>query len=162
MPSKPSADQPSNLPQPSAYVFGHFRIDITSHQLWHDGERVTVGWKLLDTLLLLVRNRDKVVRKEELLSSVWPDSFVSDDSLAQNISLLRRILGDSTGRPEFIATIPREGYRFIAPAFEEFASADVPSLKSEAEQPRKEEPRNEESPALVEFSVPLVDRKSVV
>ena len=76
--------------------------------------------------MLLVRHHERIVPKDELLSTVWPDSFVSEDSLTQTISALRRALGDDPAQPKFIATIARRGYRFIAPVTE------VPSAPGEA------------------------------
>jgi DNA-binding winged helix-turn-helix (wHTH) protein len=107
--------------EPRAYVFGKFRIDVGARQLLREGEHVPLPAKSLDTLLLLVRHRDRVVGKDELMQTVWPDTFVSDDSLTQCISSLRRALGDA----EVIATIPRRGYRFIVPVIEGGEEAKV-------------------------------------
>jgi DNA-binding winged helix-turn-helix (wHTH) protein/Tol biopolymer transport system component len=92
-----------------AFEFGRFRIDVAGRHLLRDNEVVPLTSKAFDTLLLLVRHRDRVVTKDELMQAVWPNTFVSDDSLTQAISSLRRALGNS----ELIATIPRRGYRFI-------------------------------------------------
>ncbi|HKF65790.1 MAG TPA: winged helix-turn-helix domain-containing protein [Vicinamibacterales bacterium] len=70
--------------------------------------------KAFDTLLALIERAGRIVEKDELLRVVWGDTVVGDESLAQNISTLRRVLGDRIDRPEFIATVPRCGYRFIA------------------------------------------------
>ena len=108
-----SADRPAD-PTVKAFVFEPFRIEVGSHQLLRHGEAVPLTCKAYDTLLVLVKHRDRVVGKDELMAPVWPKSFVSDDSLAQSISVLRRALGDHSNQPEFIATIPRRGYRFVA------------------------------------------------
>lgn len=97
-----------------SYVFGSFRMDLPSYQLLQDGQPVPLSPKAFDTLLVLVANRDRIVSKDELLSAVWPDSFVSEDSLTQAISHLRRTLGDEPTQPRFIATVARTGYHFIA------------------------------------------------
>jgi DNA-binding winged helix-turn-helix (wHTH) protein/Tol biopolymer transport system component len=99
----------------SRYEFGAFRIDIDLCRLTRDEEVVPLSPKAFDTLRMLIHCRDRVVSKDELMKALWPDSFVSDDSLTQIISVLRRALGDVSTRPELIVTIPRRGYRFAAP-----------------------------------------------
>jgi hypothetical protein len=94
---------------PVVYTFGRFSLDLTTRQLLRDGEAVPVTGKVFDTLAVLVRHPDRVVGKDELMSAVWPDSFVSEDSLLQNISAIRRALGDDSTQPKYIATIPRKG-----------------------------------------------------
>ncbi|HEY6765912.1 MAG TPA: winged helix-turn-helix domain-containing protein [Candidatus Sulfotelmatobacter sp.] len=74
--------------------------------------------KAFETLLVLVRNRDRVLMKEELMKTLWPDSFVEEVNLAQNVSALRKALGESPGENLYIATIPGKGYRFVAEARE--------------------------------------------
>ncbi len=100
------------------YVFGDYRINLTAFQLWRGGQPITLTPKAFDTLAALIRHRDRAVSKEELLKSVWPDSSVTEDSLTQSISVLRRALGDDTTHPTMIATVARRGYRFIAPVTE--------------------------------------------
>jgi DNA-binding winged helix-turn-helix (wHTH) protein/Tol biopolymer transport system component len=101
------------------YTFGPFRLDVATRTLARDGEAVTLTAKAFDTLLVLIRHRDQVVDKEQLVRQVWPDTFVSDDSLTHSVSVLRRVLGDDSAQPVYIATIPRRGYRFTAPVNEE-------------------------------------------
>src|ERR1700730_8252567 len=112
---KDPADDFSGSRRPLAYEIGPFRIEVELCQLLRGGDAVPLTPKAFDTLLTLVRRRDRVVDRDELMKTVWPDSFVSEDSLTQSISVLRRALGDVSGQPEFIVTIPRRGYRFIAP-----------------------------------------------
>jgi DNA-binding winged helix-turn-helix (wHTH) protein/Tol biopolymer transport system component len=96
------------------YAFGPFRLDCRTRQLSRNGEVVGLTPKAFDTLRALVTRRDRVVEKDELMKLVWPDSFVGEDSLTQNIATLRKALGDPSDQPQFIATVPRRGYRFIA------------------------------------------------
>ena len=98
-------DSPSD--QVLEYVFGPFRLDVASMQLSRDDEPVNLTPKAFDTLLVLIRNRHRLVRKDELMSAVWADAYVSEDSLTQNITALRRALGDDSHQPEYISTIPR-------------------------------------------------------
>lgn len=102
----------------SGYTFGPFRMDLSSYELLRDDRKVELTSKVFDTLMVLVRNRHRVVVKEELLSTVWPDTSVTDDSLIQSISALRRALGDDAANPKYVSTVARRGYRFIAPVVE--------------------------------------------
>ncbi len=102
---------PSNA---SEYTFGPFRLHVGLRQLWRNGDVVALNARVFDTLLVLVRHRDRVVEKDELLKSVWPDSFVSEDSLTHSVWALRRVLEDDSSHPQYIATVPRRGYRFVA------------------------------------------------
>ena len=94
------------------YVFGLFRIDITERVLLHQQGSVPLTPKAFDLLLMLVENSGHVLEKEELMKEVWPDSFVEENNLAQNISTLRKVLGPEGAK--FIETIPKRGYRFSA------------------------------------------------
>ena len=86
-----------------------------SRQLWCEDRLIPLNTRVFDTLLVLVKHHDRVVEKDELMKAVWPDSFVSEDSLTQSIWALRRALGDHSSQPSFVATVPRRGYRFVAP-----------------------------------------------
>jgi len=95
--------------------FGPFVLDTESRTLSRNGQRVTVTAKVLDTLIVLVANRGRVTSKDELLQALWPDTTVEEANLAQNISMIRRVLGDSSKEYRYIATIPGRGYRFAVP-----------------------------------------------
>ena len=96
------------------YEFGPFRLDATERVLFRDGKAVALKPKVFDTLLLLVRNSGHVVEKDELMGAVWPDTVVEENNLNQNISALRRVLGESEESGKYIETLPRRGYRFVA------------------------------------------------
>lgn len=96
------------------YDFSHFRLDLERRVLLREGKVVPLTPKLFDTLLALVEHHHDVVSKDELLNFVWPDSFVEEGNLTQNISMLRKLLGENADDPHFIETIPRRGYRFVA------------------------------------------------
>lgn len=101
------------------FVFGPFRLDAIARVLLRDEIIVPVTPKALDTLGVLIANRGRVVEKEELMKAVWPDTFVEESSLTQNISLLRKTLGETPGGQPYIETIPKRGYRFVAQVTEE-------------------------------------------
>src|SRR5947207_9971600 len=97
------------------YEFGRFRIDIAQRVLLRDRELVSVTPKVFDMLLTLVESGGEVVSKDSLMRKVWPDTFVEEGNLTQNISLLRKALGEGQNGHQYIETVARRGYRFAAP-----------------------------------------------
>jgi DNA-binding winged helix-turn-helix (wHTH) protein/tetratricopeptide (TPR) repeat protein len=95
------------------YEFDHFRVDPSESLLLRDGHPIQLPPKVFDTLIVLIENRGRLVRKDELLAVLWPDTFVEEATLARNISDLRKALGDSAGEHKFIETVPKRGYRFL-------------------------------------------------
>ena len=106
------------------YDFAGFRIDSEQRCLMRDGEYVSLTPKAFDTLLVLVENQGKVISKDALLDEVWKDTFVEESTLAQNISTLRKTFSKYDEATDFIVTIPRRGYRFVADVTETNADAD--------------------------------------
>jgi TolB-like protein/DNA-binding winged helix-turn-helix (wHTH) protein/tetratricopeptide (TPR) repeat protein len=94
---------------PKIYTFGPFRIDFDQRRLFRAGDSVPLTPKAFDTLAILVERQGRIVEKAELLKLVWPDTFVEENNLTQNISALRKAFGDQG----YIETIPRRGYRFM-------------------------------------------------
>ncbi len=110
----------------SYFAFGSFRLDPVNRVLFRDGEILPLSPKAIDTLLVLIEHRGAVVSKEELLNAVWPDTFVEEGSLTHNISLLRKVLVEDSGGRPCIETVPKRGYRFVAPLTE---IVDVPERR---------------------------------
>jgi DNA-binding winged helix-turn-helix (wHTH) protein/TolB-like protein/Flp pilus assembly protein TadD len=112
--------------EPTIFEFGGYSLDIDRRVLFNAaGEALPLMPKAIDTLAYLVRNRGKVVTKDELLSSIWPDSIVEENNLTQNISILRRTLGEKRGERRYIATVPGHGYKFVAEVNELARDADA-------------------------------------
>jgi TolB-like protein/DNA-binding winged helix-turn-helix (wHTH) protein/Flp pilus assembly protein TadD len=102
-------------PQGLVLEFGPFRIDGAQRLLSSSGTLVPLEPKVFDTLFALVEARGRLVSKEELLQRVWPGTFVEEGGLARNVSAIRRVLGEGLGGVSYIETIPKRGYRFVAP-----------------------------------------------
>ena len=100
------------------YGFGGFILEIGERRLTHDGEHLALAPKAFDLLVALVRRAGRLISKQELLDSVWPESFVEEGILAVHVSALRKALGDTSRPPRYIETVARSGYRFIAPVTE--------------------------------------------
>ena len=97
------------------YEFGRFRLDLAGPTLFRGDQAIPLPPKAADALLLLVQNAGTIVRKEDLLKKVWPDAFVEEGSLSRTIFILRKALEDGGDGQEYIATIPKRGYRFACP-----------------------------------------------
>src|SRR5262245_54430686 len=96
------------------YEFGPFRLDVNERLLLRDGESISLTPKAFDLLLALVERHGRLVEKEELFQTVWPDTIVEESNLTYNISLIRKALGDRENGQKFIETVPKRGYRFVA------------------------------------------------
>ena len=96
-----------------SYEFEDFRVEVDKRLLFRQGKLVRLTPKAFDTLLLLVQRKGKVISKDDLMREVWPDTAVEENNLNQNISTLRRVLGENRGENRYIATVPGQGYRFV-------------------------------------------------
>jgi DNA-binding winged helix-turn-helix (wHTH) protein len=112
------------------YEFGGFRLNPADHSLVCDGKPVPLTPKSFEILVTLVERNGLLVTKDELMKRIWPDSFVEEANLSVNVSALRKALGDTTEHQEFIETVPKLGYRFIAPVkpIRHGSSAEVASI----------------------------------
>jgi DNA-binding winged helix-turn-helix (wHTH) protein/Tol biopolymer transport system component len=108
-------NQDTRPAEAAIYVFGSFTLDARFRRLLRDDAIVPLTTKAFDTLEVLVRSAGHTVSKDVLLKEVWSGTFVQEETLTQNISTIRRALGDSSELPRYVLTVPREGYRFIAP-----------------------------------------------
>ena len=126
------------------YQFGPFTLDGAKRRLLREGEVVRLTPKAFETLLALVEVRGKTIEKDELLKRVWGDTVVEENNLNQSITALRKALGDSRSESQYIATIPGQGYRFVADVVEEGRDgpAAEPLVETLAETPA--------APAVVE------------
>ena len=111
-----------------AYHFDRFLLDPLDRRLSEDGRPVELSGRYLDALVLLVAEEGRLVTKARFLDEVWKGVPVTEEALTQCVRSLRRVLGDEAGRPRFIETVPRHGYRFIASV----TRPEVTSTKSAA------------------------------
>ncbi|HVY66473.1 MAG TPA: winged helix-turn-helix domain-containing protein [Gammaproteobacteria bacterium] len=126
------------------YAFGEFTLETGSRSLRRsDGAEVALPSRAFDALLYLIEHRHRLVQKNELVESVWHDVVVTDDSLIHAISVLRRTLADDPNQPRYVQTVPRRGYRFVAPveigataAAALTPAADLPAQAPAAPAPR--------------------------
>ncbi|HUE84179.1 MAG TPA: winged helix-turn-helix domain-containing protein [Pyrinomonadaceae bacterium] len=100
-------------PNKELYEFDNFRLDVSERLLTREGERVALSEKTFETLCALVRRANRLVSKEELLNEIWANAIVEENNLDKNISLLRQVLGERTGKGKFIETVRGHGFRFV-------------------------------------------------
>jgi TolB-like protein/DNA-binding winged helix-turn-helix (wHTH) protein/lipoprotein NlpI len=114
-------------------TFKAFTLDTANHILWRNGDRVPIAPKAFDVLAYLVEHAGRVVAQDELLGALWPGTFVNPEVLRKYILEIRKALSDRPNSPEFIETLPKRGYRFIAPVIDESSveSADLPTSPTE-------------------------------
>ena len=112
------------------FEFGPFRLDAAEHLLLREEQPVQLPPKAFEMLLLLVENGGHVLQKNALMEALWPDSFVEESNLTQNVFLVRKALGEDQGGHQYVKTIPRVGYRFIAPVREILIDGDAVVVES--------------------------------
>ncbi len=132
------------------YEFGSFQLNPAEHTLLHDGKTVSLTPKVFDTLLILIESNGHLVEKDELLEKVWKDTIVEEANLAKNISVLRKELSQNGLKTPVIETVPKRGYRFVAPV------RKIKTLKSE-EETQKTRPQTKDTFAKTKhWIIPLV------
>jgi len=132
------------------YRFGPFVLNTLQHALLKEGKPVALTPKTYDTLLVLVQNHGRMLSKNELMNALWPDSYVEEANLTQQVSMIRKALGESSSNPRYIQTIPARGYRFIADvqnctdgetnANSSAPAEELPRENTKASQPSEEPP----------------------
>ena len=132
------------------YEFGPFRLDLQEQRLLSEGKPVPLTPKSFQLLRVLVENPGRLLPKDELLKLVWPDSYVEEGNLSHHVFALRKALGDEKASAQYIETVPRRGYRFIA---------GVQEVKKTVarEAPVVREPLADPSRAIERGSAPLTD-----
>jgi DNA-binding winged helix-turn-helix (wHTH) protein len=96
------------------YEFGAYRLDAQSRMLFREGDHVALPPKLTELLVALVEAEGRVLTREQLLQRLWRDTVVEEGSLTSHISMLRKALGEGPNGLDFIETLPKRGYRFVA------------------------------------------------
>lgn len=149
-------------PAKNYYEFDSFQIDVRRRLLLQEGRPVRVTPKAFEILLALVHSGGRVISKDELMTAIWPNCFVEEGNLAQNIFLLRRVLGERKNEHKFIITIPGVGYRFapyvkesvVNPAIRKVAGGSDRKINCIAVLPLKPISQNEIDPS---FGIGMAD-----
>lgn len=119
------------------YEFGPFRVDLEERTVLREGQIVPLPPKAFDLLLVLIQHSGRLVSKDDLMNTVWPDTFVEEANLSQNIFLLRKALGEKADAQRYIITVPGRGYKFAAEVHADSESYEV----QEAPRPQGTEAR---------------------
>jgi TolB-like protein/DNA-binding winged helix-turn-helix (wHTH) protein/Tfp pilus assembly protein PilF len=131
-------------------VFKTFRLDATNHLLWRNEDRVPLAPKAFDLLAYLVEHAGRLVTQDEILEALWSGTYVNPEVLRKYILEIRRTLGDRPDNPTFIETVPKRGYRFVAPVLEESAAKPVVAAMSSAIEKSTTEENTRSAVALLE------------
>jgi Tol biopolymer transport system component/DNA-binding winged helix-turn-helix (wHTH) protein len=97
------------------FVFGEYRLDVRERRLWQGNAIVALSPKTFDLLVVMLQGAGRLLGKDYLIRSVWPDSYVQDANLSVHIANIRKILGKTSAVDQFIETVPKVGYRFVVP-----------------------------------------------
>ena len=116
------------------YEFGPFRLDLEQQTLLKVDKVVALAPRVFETLVLLIERRERVTSKKEMMNVLWPDRYVEEANLSQNIFQLRKILGENQGEAKFIETVSKRGYRFVA-VVNEIVEEIGPIIQPAEEQP---------------------------
>ena len=100
--------------EPQYYEFGPFRLDPAQRLLLREGQPIPLPPRVMDVLLVLIESRGQVLSKDELMRHVWPETFVEEGNLGQNIFLIRKVLSSADDGQDYIRTLPKRGYCFVA------------------------------------------------
>src|SRR5436190_21936806 len=119
------------------YRFGQYTVDPQARILRRGDQLVSLSPKAFELLLLLVQSDGKILRKDELMQALWPDSFVQESNLTQTVFMLRKALGE-TAELRYILTVQGRGYRFAAPLQQ--VSEEVAAEPKTADTPNPEQP----------------------
>src|ERR1700742_1992961 len=103
------------LKTPNTYQFGPFRLEPSEHRLSFGEEALPLAPKTFELLVYFVENSGKLLLKDDIMRAIWPNSFVEEANLTVAISALRKLLGRCESGPQYIETVPKKGYRFLAP-----------------------------------------------
>ena len=114
----------------AAYRFGPFHLDVRERRLSRGVEVIPLRLKVFETLRVLVQNAGRLVTKQTLLDTVWPETAVEENNLNHNVSVLRKALGDRATGQQYIETVPRIGYRFVAPVEPAVPEATSPTASA--------------------------------
>jgi DNA-binding winged helix-turn-helix (wHTH) protein/Flp pilus assembly protein TadD len=130
------------------YEFGPFTVLPDERRLLNDGNQVPLTPKAFDTLLILIQHSQQVLEKKEIMDQIWPDTFVEEATLAQNIFILRKALGENAMGIQYIQTIPKRGYRFVAVVKKSYREAPKPQINT---------PLSQSSIAILPFDLLLTE-----
>jgi len=139
------------------YRFGSNELQPAERVLFHEGHPVNLTPKAFDLLVFLVERTGHLCQKDQLMKALWPDSFVEEGNLAVMVSLLRKALGDERGHQQYIETVSKSGYRFIAPVenLADHIEVGPPQVENRDE---NDHPHAAAVPSRPDVSMPVISR----
>ncbi len=146
------------------FVFGEYRLDVRERRLWQGNAVVALSPKTFDLLVVMLQGAGRLLEKDYLIRSVWPDSYVQDANLSVHIANIRKILGKDSDVEQFIETVPKVGYRFVVPVSSLLDPKSLPGQGVADNAPAPESTHEHLSPQVVSPSAtaaPLSSRTSI-
>ena len=128
------------------FLFGDVALDSDRRELKREAELISIGPQVFDLLLYLVKNRERVVSKDDLLKEVWGGRIVSESTMTSHINAVRKAIGDSGEQQALIRTISRKGFRFVGEVKEELRAGDGAAAAVEGPVPDLPAPVPEQPP----------------
>lgn len=141
------------------YEFGDFHLNPREKQLLRAGEVITLTPKAFGVLLLFVENNGHLLAKEDFMREVWPDSIVEEKNIADNVSILRKVLGDNADAPAYIETVRKRGYRFVAKVIEVMDEGDNLIIGERTRAHAIIEETDESDPNAIETSAAATEKR---
>src|SRR5215208_4722376 len=141
---------------PKIYEFNGFRLEEGQSRLLYQDQPVSLKPKILDLLIFLVKKRGQLVAKDELMKEIWPDAIVEENNITVSMSILRKTLGEARGDRQFIETVPRRGYRFVAEVTE-LSTEQMPAGHSDESVQKDPEEEPIDSLAIIPMGSPNKD-----
>ena len=155
-----AASQAGNGP---AFRFANFEIDVARHELRREGDRVPIEPQVFDLLVYLVRNRNRIVTREELIDAVWNGRVISEATLSSRVSAVRRVIGDNGNDQSLVRTHHKRGFRFVGRVEDAQQSCEVPAANRVQQQVlvQNTESRAQSGAAASRPALALPDKPSI-
>jgi DNA-binding winged helix-turn-helix (wHTH) protein len=118
------------------YLFEDYALDTDRRELRRGGTIISVSPKVFDLLLYLIRNRERVVSKDDLISAIWEGRIVSDAAVTTRLNVARSAIGDSVEEQHLIKTLQRKGFRFVGTVREDHGHVGTPAASAPVDDPR--------------------------
>ena len=144
------------------FRFGDVEVDLSQGCVRRGGEELHLRQQTFQVMVYLLKNRERLVTKDELLESIWKETAVTDDALVQCVMDIRRAIGDDSRRPHFIKTLPKVGYRFISPVEKHWSqpetTIETPEVTSVAVEIEEESNNHRQLSPAVPLALPPTAR----
>src|SRR5262245_14424695 len=156
-----SDDAASQARAKPAFRFAEFEIDVARQELRRGNDLIPIEPQVFDLLVYLVRNRNRIVSREELIDAVWKGRVISEATLSSRVSAVRRVIGDSGNEQTLIRTHHKRGFRFVADVEDPAPPCEMRGAISVRQQAEQSDERVQDAPAVLRPALTLPDKPSI-